>query len=54
MPEKEAEIYHINPFNLTKVWPHRDYPLVDVEELVLDRNPVNYLRSAHETAYIAR
>lgn len=54
MPEKEAETYHINPFDLTKVWPHRDYPLVDVGELVLDRNPVNYLRSAHETAYIAR
>jgi catalase len=37
----EAETYHINPFDLTKVWPHRDYSLVDVGELVLDRNPVN-------------
>ena len=27
MPEKEAETYHINPFDLTKVWPHKDYPL---------------------------
>src|SRR5271156_3043141 len=37
MPEKEAETYHINPFDLTKVWPHGDYPLVEVGELVLDR-----------------
>src|SRR5207302_1170540 len=42
MPEKAAETYSINPFDLTKVWPHGDCPLVQVAELVLDRNPVNY------------
>jgi len=42
MPENEAETYHINPFDLTKVWPHGDYPLIEVGELTLDRNPENY------------
>jgi hypothetical protein len=31
MPEKEANNYHLNPFDLTKVWPHKDYPLIEVE-----------------------
>jgi catalase len=42
MPEAEAETYHINPFDLTKVWPHGDYPLIEVGEITLDRNPENY------------
>jgi len=51
MPEKQAEAYHINPFDLTKVWPHRDYPLVEVGELVLDRNPVNYFAEVEQAAF---
>ena len=51
MPEKEAETYHINPFDLTKVWPHGDYPLVEVGELVLDRNPVNYFAEVEQAAF---
>ncbi len=51
MPEKEAETYHINPFDLTKVWPHGDYPLVEVGELVLDRNPVNYFEEVEQAAF---
>ncbi|MGO9640464.1 MAG: catalase, partial [Candidatus Acidiferrales bacterium] len=51
MPEKEAEAYSINPFDLTKVWPHGDYPLVDVGELVLDRNPVNYFAEVEQAAF---
>jgi catalase len=51
MPEKEADTYHINPFDLTKVWPHKDYPLVDVGELVLDRNPVNYFAEVEQAAF---
>src|SRR5207253_3008253 len=35
MPEKDAETYHINPFDLTKVWPHKDYPLADFHERVV-------------------
>jgi catalase len=51
MPEKEAETYHINPFDLTKVWPHKDYPLIEVGELVLDRNPVNYFAEVEQAAF---
>src|SRR6266446_5832398 len=51
MPEKNAETYHINPFDLTKVWPHGEYPLVEVGELVLDRNPVNYFAEVEQAAF---
>ena len=51
MPEKEAETYRINPFDLTKVWPHGDYPLLEVGELVLDRNPVNYFAEVEQAAF---
>jgi len=42
MPEKDAETYRINPFDVTKVWSHRDYPRIEVGEIVLNRNPENY------------
>ncbi len=51
MPEKEAETYHLNPFDLTKVWPHKDYPLIEVGELVLDRNPENYFAEVEQAAF---
>src|SRR4029077_12045518 len=51
MPENEADAYHINPFDLTKVWPQKDYPLVEVGELVLDRNPVNYFAEVEQAAF---
>jgi catalase len=51
MPEKEAETYHINPFDLTKVWPHGDYPMVEIGELVLDRNPENYFAEVEQAAF---
>ena len=51
MPEKEAETYPINPFDQTKVWPHRDYPLIEVGELVLDRNPKNYFAEVEQAAF---
>jgi len=51
MPEKAAETYSINPFDLTKVWPHGDCPLVEVGELVLDRNPVNYFAEVEQAAF---
>ena len=54
MPEKEAETYHINPFDLTKVWPHGDYPLHEVGEMVLDRNPVNYFAEVEQAAFEPR
>ncbi len=54
MPENEADAYHINPFDLTKVWPQKDYPLVEVGELVLDRNPVNYFAEVEQAAFEPR
>jgi catalase len=54
MPEKEAETYHINPFDLTKVWPQKDYPLIEVGEMVLDRNPENYFAEVEQAAFEPR
>jgi catalase len=51
MPEMDAETYHINPFDLTKVWPHRDYPLIEVGALVLDRNPANYFAEVEQATF---
>jgi catalase len=51
MPEKEAQTYHLNPFDLTKVWPHQNFPLVEVGELVLDRNPENYFAEVEQAAF---
>ncbi len=54
MPEKEAETYHLNPFDLTKVWPHKDYPVIEVGELTLDRNPENYFAEVEQAAFEPR
>lgn len=51
MPEMEAETYHLNPFDLTKVWPHQDYPLLEVGELTLNRNPQNYFLEVEQAAF---
>lgn len=51
MPEAEAETYAINPFDLTKVWPHADYPLVEIGVLELNRNPENYFADIEQAAF---
>jgi len=51
MPEAEAQTYHVNPFDLTKVWPHADYPMIDVGELELNRNPENYFAEVEQAAF---
>ena len=51
MPEEEANAYPINPFDLTKVWPHGDYPLIDVGVLELNRNPDNYFAEVEQSAF---
>lgn len=51
MTEAEAERCAFNPFDLTKVWPHRDYPLIEVGELVLNRNPDNYFAEVEQAAF---
>jgi catalase len=51
MPYAEAENYRFNPFDLTKVWPHADYPLIKVGKLVLDRNPEDYFAQIEQAAF---
>lgn len=51
MPEKEAETYPIHPFDLTKVWPHKDYPPIDVGIMELNRNPQNYFAEVEQAAF---
>ena len=51
MPEKEAENYRWNPFDLTKVWPHGDYPLIEVGVLELNKNPENYFAEVEQSAF---
>ncbi|MDB4793555.1 catalase [Methylacidiphilales bacterium] len=51
MPEEEAEHYQVNPFDITKVWPHKDYPLIDVGVLELNRNPENYFAEIEQSAF---
>ncbi|MGM0600416.1 MAG: catalase [Candidatus Rifleibacteriota bacterium] len=51
MPEKEAENYRWNPFDLTKVWPHGDYPLIEVGILEMNKNPDNYFAQIEQAAF---
>ncbi|MDH5371483.1 MAG: catalase, partial [Acidimicrobiia bacterium] len=51
MPVDEAKTYPINPFDLTKVWPHGDFPLIEVGRLVLDRNPDNYFADVEQAGF---
>jgi len=51
MPAAEAASYNVNPFDLTKVWPHSDYPLIEIGEMVLDRNPDNYFAEVEQAAF---
>lgn len=51
MPERDADTYHVHPFDLTKVWPHRDHPPMDVGVLELDRNPENHFAEVEQAAF---
>ena len=51
MPEKEANTYHINPFDLSKVWPHGDYPLIEVGVMELNRNADNHFAEVEQAAF---
>ena len=50
MPESDAGKHWYNPFDLTKVWPHKDYPLIEVGILELNRNPENYFAEVEQAA----
>ncbi len=51
MPEKDAATCPYNPFDLTKVWFHKDYPLIEVGVLELNRNPENYFAEVEQAAF---
>lgn len=51
MPEVEAETYAVHPFDLTKVWYTGDYPLIEVGEFELNRNPENFFSDVEQSAF---
>jgi catalase len=51
MPFEEARDYRFNPFDLTKVWPHADYPPIAIGRFVLDRNPENHFAEVEQAAF---
>lgn len=51
MPYADAKDYRFNPFDLTKVWPHSDYPLIEVGVLELNENPTNFYAQIEQAAF---
>jgi len=51
MPEQDAAHYRFHPFDLTKVWPHGDYPLIDVGTFELNKKPENYFAEVEQAAF---
>ncbi|RBQ70099.1 hypothetical protein FVER14953_20839 [Fusarium verticillioides] len=51
MDPKEAETYKWNIFDITKIWPHKDYPLIPVGKLVLNKNPDNHFHDIEQAVF---
>ena len=51
MSEDESKKCNFNPFDLTKVWPHKDYPMIDVGVIELNKNPENYFSDVEQSAF---
>lgn len=51
MPEADASKVPYNPFDLTKVWPHKDFPLIEVGMMELNRNPENFFAEVEQSAF---
>jgi catalase len=51
MPFEDAASYRFNPFDITKVWPHQDYPTIPVGRMVLNRNPENFFAQITQAAF---
>ncbi|MGR6997840.1 catalase [Yinghuangia aomiensis] len=51
MPFEAAADYRFNPFDLTKVWPHGDYPAIPIGTMTLNRNPDNYFAEVEQAAF---
>jgi catalase len=51
MPAAEAASYKVNPFDVTKVWNHEDYPLIEIGRMELNRNAENYFAEVEQAAF---
>jgi catalase len=51
MEEEAANSYHIHPFDITKVWPHKDYPLIEVGVMELNKNPENFFAEVEQAGF---
>jgi len=51
MTQEQADSFKYNPFDLTKIWPHAEYPLIEVGVLELNRNPENYFAEIEQAAF---
>jgi catalase len=51
MPYEDAATYRFDPFDVTKVWRYKDYPLIPIGRLVLDRNPQNFFAEIEQAAF---
>jgi catalase len=51
MTQEQAKTFRWNPFDLTKVWPHAEFPLIEVGQMVLNRNPENYHAEVEQAAF---
>jgi catalase len=51
MSQEQAKTYSINPFDLTKVWSHKDFPLIEVGQLMLNRNVGNYFAETEQACF---
>ncbi|WP_077624065.1 catalase KatA [Sediminibacillus massiliensis] len=51
MPVEDANTYRFDPFDVTKVWSHKDYPLIEVGKMVLNKNPENYFAEVEQATF---
>ncbi|GAA4904379.1 catalase [Tessaracoccus lubricantis] len=51
MPYEEAKTYRFNPFDLTKTWSQKDYPLIEVGVMELNENPTNFYAQIEQSAF---
>lgn len=51
MPESDAKTYRFHPFDVTKIWSHKDYPLIEIGIMTLNKNPENYFAEVEQAAF---
>ena len=51
MTKEQAKTFRWNPFDLTKIWPHKEYPLIDVGVMELNKVPDNYFADVEQAAF---